>query len=486
MGNLRLIDAIIIIAYFAIMAILGVVGYKKNETSDDFFVAGKKLGVFSLAAMWMSSWIGGASIVGTSTDAYNLGITGGWYVVILSVGCAVFGLTFSGKATQIGHRLKSVTYPAFLSSRYDNRSGLVVVICCFLANLAFLASNLVAMGSLLTTMTGWSVATCFLISTVVTVAYSAIGGLLAITYTTWIQFILIILGTVIIGIPLSGHVIGGFDQLKNLPAEWFDLGRSGWGTILALAVSSIFSFFTSMDSYTRCFAAKNAATSRKGSLWASLAILFIALGATIIGLSAKLLIPSIPEGSSAFAALVAQYFPSGISGLVLVGVFAAIMSTGVVCINACSANLTIDIYKEYINKNAPDKTLKILGMVTSLAVGIIGASIAWWKYNVISLLQLALTFQSASLFFPTVLGMFWRKPTANASFYSMAVSLFCVLLWLIGGNLGWGGIFELDAVWPGLVSSLIVYVVMTLCAKPTEEDYAKVDLFCKASASGET
>lgn len=68
----------------------------------------------------------------------------------------------------------------------------------------------------------------------------------------------------------------------------------------------------------------------------------------------------------------------------------------------------------------------------------------------------------------------------------MAVSLFCVLLWLIGGNLGWGGIFELDAVWPGLVSSLIVYVVMTLCAKPTEEDYAKVDLFCKASASGET
>ena len=486
MGNLRLTDGIIIIAYFAVMAALGVVGYKRNKTSDDFFVAGKKLGTFSLAAMWMSSWIGGASIVGTSTDAYNLGICGGWYVVILSAGCAIFGLTFSKKVTQIGHKLQNVTYSAFLSSRYDSRSGMVVVICCFLANLAFLASQLVAMGSMLTTITGWEVSTCFIVSTVVTVVYSAIGGLLAITYTTWIQFILILLGTVVVGIPLSGHIMGGFDQLKTLPPEWFDLGRAGWGTTLALAVSSIFSFFTSMDSYTRCFAAKNARVSRRGSLWAALSILLIALGATVMGMTAKVLIPSIPEGSSAYAALVASYFPVGISGLVLVGIFAAIMSTGVVCINCCSANLTMDIYRDHVNKNAPDKTLKILGMITSLAVGIIGALLAWWKYNVISLLLLAFTFQASSLFFPTVLGMFWRKPTGNASFYSMVVSLACVFLWLIGNNLGWGGVFKLDAVWPGLISSLLVYVIMGMMAKPTAEDYAKADQFCAAQSAADT
>ena len=94
MGNLRLVDGIIIIVYFAIMAVLGVVGYKKSKTSEDFYVAGKSLGTFSLAAMWMSSWIGGSSIVGTSTDAFNLGVCGGWYVVILSIGCLLFGLTF--------------------------------------------------------------------------------------------------------------------------------------------------------------------------------------------------------------------------------------------------------------------------------------------------------------------------------------------------------------------------------------------------------
>ena len=92
MGNVRVVDAIIIVVYFAVMAVMGIIAYRRNKTSEDFFVAGKSMGTFSLAAMWLSSWIGGSSIVGTSTDAYNLGVTGGWYVTILAVGCVLFGL----------------------------------------------------------------------------------------------------------------------------------------------------------------------------------------------------------------------------------------------------------------------------------------------------------------------------------------------------------------------------------------------------------
>ena len=74
------------------MAALGIVAYKRNKTSEDYFVAGKSLGTFSLAAMWLASWIGGSSIIGTSTNAYNLGISGGWYVFILAFGCVIFGM----------------------------------------------------------------------------------------------------------------------------------------------------------------------------------------------------------------------------------------------------------------------------------------------------------------------------------------------------------------------------------------------------------
>lgn len=238
-----MIDAVIILLYFGMMAVLGIIGYRKNKTSEDYFVAGKQLGTFSLAAMWMSSWIGGSSIIGTSTDAYNLGISGGWYVLFLSGGCVIFGLIFSKLVKRLGTKLQNITYPALISSRYDSRSGMIVLICCFLANLGFLASQLVAMGSMLTTITGWNTTTCFLVSTVITVAYSAIGGLMAITYTTWLQFILILLGTVVLGIPLSIHAVGGLEQLQTLPQEWFDLGRSGWPTIIALGGQLYFLIF---------------------------------------------------------------------------------------------------------------------------------------------------------------------------------------------------------------------------------------------------
>ena len=90
MGQICLVDIVIIVVYFAIMAILGVVAWKRNKTSEDYFVAGKSLGTFSLAAMWLSSWIGGASIVGTSTNGYDYGVSGVWYVGILGIGCLLY------------------------------------------------------------------------------------------------------------------------------------------------------------------------------------------------------------------------------------------------------------------------------------------------------------------------------------------------------------------------------------------------------------
>lgn len=475
---LNTVDTVIIVVYFSIMFIFGIVAWKKNKTSEDYFVAGKSLGTFSLASMWLSSWIGGASIIGTATDAYNLGISGGWYVAILALGTLIFGLTFTQLVKRLGDKLHDITYPALITSRYGKKSGAVVIVCCFLANIGFLSSQLVAMGSMLTTITGWDAWTSFLISTIVTVIYSAIGGLLAITYTTWIQFILIILGTVVLGIPLSANAMGGFGEISTLPPEWFDIGRYGWPTILALGVSSVFSFFTSMDSYTRSFAAKNSKVARRGTLWAALGVLCIAFGATYMGMAAKVLMPDMADGSSAYAAIVVNYFPTGISGLVLVGVFAAIMSTGVVCINACASNISVDIYRDRINPKANDRKVSLMGVVSSVAVGVVGAALAWWKYDIVDLLLLAFTFQASALFFPTVCGMFWKRPTQKAAFVSMCVSLAVVFIWLLGDGMGWGKLFEIDALWPGLISSGVVFFTMTFLGKPTEDDKIRAERFC--------
>ena len=77
-------------------------------------------------------------------------------------------------------------------------------------------------------------------------------------------------------------------------------------------------------------------------------------------------------------------------------------------------------------------------------------------------------------------GTFWRKPTSKASFVSMVVSLGVVLLWLLGSGLHWGSLFSVDALWPGLASSGIVFVLFALLDKPTADDLRRAELFCGA------
>lgn len=471
------LDSIFIFAYLLAMAAIGIVAYRKNKTSEDFFVAGKSLGTFSIAVLWFGGEIGGASIIAVSTDAYNYGVSGMWYILIIAFACTVFALLLTGRIKQIGNRLNVITYPSLISKRYGQRPSNIVVICAFIANLGFLASQFVAMTSMIMTITGWSMPLSFAISTVVTVFYSSVGGYRAVTYTTWFQAILILLGTVVLGFPIVANGIGGAEQINTLPAEWFDWGRTGWSTIIALAVSTTLSYQTGMAHYTSCFSAKDEKSAKHGILWAAFLVLLIAFSVTFIGMAARVLLPNLPENVSPYIAIIKELFPAGISGLVIVGIFAAVMSTADVSINCCAANISIDFYKNIINPQATDKSVMRLGIVSSLLVSAIAALLAWWKQDIIELLLLAYTFQAATLFIPTIAGMFWKKPTQKTAFVSMCCALAVVMVWMICDGLGLGGIFSIDALWPGLLASAIVFVIMTLCSRPSDDDKKRVSEF---------
>lgn len=474
---MKTVDSVFIFLYLAIMALIGFIAYKKNKTSEDFFVAGRSLGAFSIAVLWFGGEIGGASIIAASTNAYNYGISGIWYIIIISFACAVFALLLTKRVKTVGDRLNVITFPSLISKRYGRRPSNIAVICAFFANLGFLASQFVAMTSMLVTITGWSMPVSFIISTVVTVFYSSVGGYRAVTYTTWMQAILIIIGTVILGFPLVAKSIGGIGQIESLPPEYFDLGRDGWPTIIALAVSTTLSYQTGMAHYTSCFSAKNAKSAKRGILGAAVAVLFIAFSVTFIGMGARLLLPNLPADVSPYVAVIKKLFPPGISGMVIVGVFAAVMSTADVSINCCAANISVDLYKNILNPKASDKSIMRLGIVSSLLVSAIAALMAWWKKDIIELLLLAYTFQAATLFIPTVGGLFSKRPTQKSAYASMLVALIVVIIWLLGDAFELGAVFKINALWPGLTASAIVFTTIMLTTTPNEDDCKRATEF---------
>ena len=224
-------------------------------------------------------------------------------------------------------------------------------------------------------------------------------------------------------------------------------------------------------------AAKDAGTAKKGGLLAAVCILPIALCATYEGLAAKVLIPDLPQGSNSLIQLILITFPSGIKGLVITGIFAAIMSSADIAILTASANVTRDIYQRYINPKAKDKTIVQLGTVSSLIIGGISLLFAWMNPDIMDILLITFTFLSAGLFIPTFFGFFWRRASIKAAFYSMTLSMITVILWYVGQNQGWGVVFRIDALWPGLLVSAIVFFSLSLLRGQSPEEVEKINRF---------
>lgn len=479
---MKWIDICFVVAYLAAMLGIGIYTSRKQNSMETYYVAGRKLGTPSIACLWISCWIGGAAVIGTSTKAYDMGITAVWYVGILAVGCAVFALVFSKRVKRVGDHLKNLTYPDFIECRYDHRCRLVATVCTLIGMIGVTASQLVASGMILNTITGWGNGISFTVAAAVLILYTALGGYLAVTYTDWVQVALLMAG-VIIGVPFAGRAMGGLTVVAGLPSRYFDIGAWGWPTIAAFALSTILSFFTTMDSYTRCMAAKDAHTAKKGGLVAALCILPIALCATYEGLAAKVLIPSLPDGNNSLIQLILVTFPTGVKGLIITGIFAAIMSSADIAILTASANVTRDIYQRYINPHASDKSIVRLGMLSSFLIGGISLLFAWLNPDIMNILLITFTFLSAGLFLPTFFGFFWKKASVRAAFYSMTLSLTVVVVWYIGSLREWGTIFKIDALWPGLAVSAVTFFSMVFTGKQSEEEKKHIEEFLHGKKS---
>ena len=461
------IDTGIIFAYLALMLFIGVYASRRQDSVEDFFVAGGKIGTISIACLWLASWVGGAAIVGGATKTYQFGISAGWYIICMAIGCLLFGLFFAARVKRWGVEKQLLTYPDLIETTYDSRTRIVATITTIVGFTAFAAGQLAAASSVLAMMLGWDSGSALLLASAIIVVYTATGGFLAVTYTDWVQFALLFVGIVIIGIPIAIANGGNWTTLRaELPSGHFSLTNWGLPKMLALGVSISLSFFVVMDSYTRMFAAKNEQVARQGTLLASLFLLPLAVGTVWLGMTAALAYPGTENSEGILTRFVMDTFPVGLKGLMLVGILAALMSTADICILTASANGSRDIYQRYVNPDVTPEKLFRLSIALAAIVGIAAALMAWLLEDVVEILQIAFTINSAGLFLPTIALVWHDKGNTAAAFWSMLLSLVTVLGWYVAQLLKLAPVFELDPLWPGLIVSIVVFTGLSVRARP--------------------
>ena len=135
------IDVSILFAYMALIIGLGVYANRKQKGVDDYFVAGRRMGTFTIACLWMASWVGGAAIVGSSARAFEFGVTSIWYITALALACLAFGSLMAARIKREGDQQRHLTFPDYVEHRFDGKTRVVAAAVMLFAYIACAATS---------------------------------------------------------------------------------------------------------------------------------------------------------------------------------------------------------------------------------------------------------------------------------------------------------------------------------------------------------
>jgi SSS family transporter len=452
---------IVLVSYFAAVATLGYLGYRRTRTTADFIVAGRTLGALVGGATLAATQISAGTFVGTVGLHYMAGVCFVWVWPGAWLGWIVSVVFVAPKLRESG----ALTIPDYFARRYGAASRTVAATLIGVAYTIFLVAQYKASGIIVHAVLGWPEWTGIALILASTTIYSLFGGLHGGARIDLLQSVVMVTGVVSAVPYLLGH-LGGLDGLARQLAAidprllgWF----YGWRELLAFGAAFGLSLAATPLEITRFLAMRDLTAARYA---VGVAFIFQAIiGASImmIGLSMRALFPDLPSGDLASSVMAAHVLTPIAGSLLVVAAFSAIMSTVNALLLVAAASLVHDIYAPIVNRLAGDRALLLANRVAILALALVPV---WFAVHDVPLVQFIVLFQAklvASFFFaPIVIGLNWTHGSATGALASMLTGLVVCVWWSLLTRPPFG----LDAIFPGVAASIIVFVSVSLATAP--------------------
>ena len=330
----------IIVIYLLLMLGFGWWGRTRTATAADYLVAGRRLGPVFYTGTMSALVLGSASTVGGVGLGYQYGLGGIWLVVAIGVGVVLLSLLFAGRI----QRLRIFTVTQMLTLRYGFEATRVSSIVMAAYTLMLAVTSTSAYAAIFTVLFGVDRWVGVLLGGVVVLLYSSIGGMWSITLTDLVQFVLMTIGIIMLMLPFSLSLAGGWAGLQSrLDASYFDLGSHGGDWIVTQFVIFTFGLLIGQDIWQRVFTARSDEVARWGGVAAGIYTIVYGIAGAVAGMSAAVLLPGIEVRDEVFVALADKALPVGIGGLVMAAGVAAMMSTASGALIACATVTRVDI-----------------------------------------------------------------------------------------------------------------------------------------------
>ncbi|WP_433551287.1 sodium:solute symporter family protein [Micromonospora zamorensis] len=496
--NMNGLDYLILALYFVTVLGVGFAARRAIRTSVDFFLSGRSLPAWVTGLAFVSANLGALEIIGMAANGAQYGVMTLHYYWIGAVPAMVF-LGIVMMPFYYGSKVRSV--PEYLRLRFNRPTHLLNALSFAVAQVLIAGVNLYALALVMQALLGWPLWTAVVVGAAIVLAYITIGGLSGAIYNEVLQFFVILAGLIpvtVIGLVKVGGVNGLMDAVRDSKLgeaglhAWQDTGSTAnplgaqWiGIVFGLGFVLSFGYWTTnFAEVQRALSAKNMSAARRTPIIAAYPKLFIPLVTVIPGLVALVTVKGLGAESgdlqynNAIPLLMRDLLPNGVLGVAVTGLLASFMAGMAANVSGFNTVFTYDIWQAYIRRDRSDEYYLRIGRwatVGAVVIGIGTAFIAAGFSNIMNYIQALFSVFNAPLFATFIIGMFWKRMTALAGFWSLLLgTLVSLSLYLLykGGVIHFNSDLE-ESFWgAGLafVTAVVVAAIITPLTAPKRDE----------------
>lgn len=428
------LDIAVVVVYFLMVFGIGFYFLRRGRTSKGYFLADRSVGWVAVGASLFATNISSEHFIGLAGSGASTGLAVGHFEWLATFMCLALGWIF----VPFYLRTNVFTMPEFLERRYGPKCRWYLTTVSLLAYVfTKISVSLYAGALLLKAIAGWDFYTSAIVMVVATGGYTIVGGLSAVIYTELMQAVVLLGGAIILTV-LGLNEVGGFAGLRaNLPADYFHMIKPmdhpdfPWtGIFFGAPILGIWYWCTDQVIVQRVLGAKSEADARAGALFCGLLKITPVFVLVLPGLIARVLYPDI-AGDEAYPQLVVRLLPSGLTGLMVAALIAALMSSLAATFNSSSTLITFDFYKKF-RPAATEKQLVTVGRLSTIAMVALGilwvpfiSSLNTQVYVYLQSVQAYVAPPIASVF---LFGVLWPRANRYGAFAALIIGA------IIGGT----------------------------------------------------
>jgi sodium/proline symporter len=453
----------VLVVYLGILAALAVWSRRETHTLSGFYLAGKKLPfwvvAFSTNATGESGWL----LLGLSGMGYLVGVQAYWIVVGEIIGIAASWWLVSRRLKALSDETDAITVPDVLVAKFVDKwhlIRLVAVLIIVVMVTTYVTAQMVATGKAFSSFLGMNYETGVIVGSIFIIAYTFVGGYKAVSYTDVVQGVLMLLG--LIAVPTAaiiasggwGEVVFSLEQQDPALLDMFAISNGpvliGIASLMAIGLPCL----GVPQLLIRYMSARDDGELKKARVMSVAVLLIFLVGAVTVGVAGRALYPGLDDPETIFPVISSNLFPPIISGLLLVVVLSAIMSTVDSLLLLASSAVVRDTYQKIMGSKESDERLANYGKVLTVVIGIIAVVLGVQEPRVIFHFVLASWSGLGSAFGPAVIGiLYYKRITWLGVLCGMLGGFSASVIWLMFFKDQYYGLYEAI---PGFIVGLVL------------------------------